>query len=160
VVDVRQTSGFENLVAGVNSVFVARRAVFGGKRPLGLQLHISANSHVLAIEQCKNEQVGSLEVKKGVAAFCSSLPRTAEAGGRSGAESDRVCNGVAGIRGKKGGDSGDLPEAFLCPFQVALGLLGGLDAFRKVGACSFNAPLHQGLEFLEFALFGVQLAGA
>ena len=53
----------------------------------------------------------------------------------------------------------DLHDSLLGPFQIALGLLGGFDALCEIGAGALDTALHDGLEFEELALFGVELAG-
>lgn len=58
------------------------------------------------------------------------------------------------------GPRADLRDSVLSVFQIALCLLGSLDSVGKVGARSADALLHDGLEFQELTLLGVELAGA
>lgn len=53
-----------------------------------------------------------------------------------------------------------LLDSVLRPFEITLGLAGYFDALRKVRTSAFQTSLGECLQFHEFALLGVQLAGA
>lgn len=54
----------------------------------------------------------------------------------------------------------NLLHALLGPFEVTLGLASDFDALRKVRASAFQTTLGESLQFHEFSLFGVEVAGA
>lgn len=50
--------------------------------------------------------------------------------------------------------------ALLCPLQILLHVLCGSHSIGKVHACAGQSSLSQCLQFEEFAMFGVELAGS
>ena len=76
---------------------------------------------------------------------------------RSGAE---VQTGIAPTAGSitKAGD-GSLPHTLLCPFQVTFCFVSSLDAVGEIGTCVLDPPFGKRLEFQEFSLLIVELAG-
>lgn len=60
----------------------------------------------------------------------------------------------------EGGKIRYLLDSVLRPFEITLGLAGYFDALRKVRTSAFQTSLGECLQFHEFALLGVQLAGA